>query len=75
MQFPTSTGQAAQFLGTTEPRLAETVRRGRIKPAPPIIAGRRLWTLDQLLKAAEVLGLASQDLVARLHAAATGERP
>ena len=30
MKFPISTGQAAQLLGTTEPRLAETVRRGRV---------------------------------------------
>lgn len=52
-----STGQAAQLLRTTEPRLAETVRRGKVHPPPLIIAGRRLWEPDQILQAAQALGL------------------
>ena len=60
--FPLSTGQAAQLLGTTEPKLAEEVRRGRITPPPPILAGRRLWRADHVLQAATNLGLFNDDL-------------
>lgn len=52
-----TTGAAADLIGTTEPRLSDTVRRGRIEPEPTIVAGRRLWTREQVLQAAEVLGI------------------
>lgn len=65
--FPLSTGQAARLLGTTEPRLAETVRRGRIHPEPTIVAGRRIWNREQLLQAAEHLGLLTDDVRAELE--------
>lgn len=55
MDYPLSTGQAATFLNTTEPRLAELVRRGRIQPAPTVRAGRRLWDETHLRQAAELL--------------------
>ena len=55
MRFPCSTGEAARYLGTTEPLLAETVRRGKVKPEPEIIAGRRLWNPDQVIQAARAL--------------------
>ena len=64
--LPIATGAAAHLLGTTEPRLAETVRRGRISPPPPILAGRRLWSAEQLLQAAEALGLLAPELRAAL---------
>ena len=67
--FPLTTGAAASLLGTTEPRLAETVRRARIDPAPTIVAGRRLWTLEQVLQAAEVLGVLDAALRERITAA------
>jgi len=51
-----STGRAAAILGTTEPRLAELVRRGRIRPPPAVIAGRRLWGREHVLQAARHLG-------------------
>ena len=54
---PLTTGAVARLLHTTEPRVAETVRRGRIYPAPVIVAGRRLWSNDQVMQAAEALGL------------------
>jgi hypothetical protein len=62
MAFPCSTGEGARIIGTTEPLLAETVRRGKVKPEPRIVAGRRLWTPDQLLDAAKVLGLLTKEL-------------
>lgn len=62
MKFPIPTGQAARLLGVTEPRLAETVRRGRVRPEPPIVAGRRLWELQHLLQAASSLGVLTGDL-------------
>ncbi|MBM3495188.1 MAG: hypothetical protein FJX72_12835 [Armatimonadetes bacterium] len=64
--FPLTTGAAAQLLGTTEPRLAETVRRGHVRPPPPVQAGRRLWSLDHLLQAANALGLLTDELHAKL---------
>lgn len=66
MQFPTSTGQAARAIGTTEPRLAETVRRGKVQPEPILLAGRRLWEKHHLLQAAEALGLLTPELRVRL---------
>jgi hypothetical protein len=62
MNFPLFTGDAARAINTTEPRLAETVRRGRVDPAPPVLAGRRLWSAQQLLQAAEVLGILTDEL-------------
>lgn len=62
MFFPCSTGEGAKLLGTSEPRLAETVRRGRLKPSPPIIAGRRLWSPLQLRTAAQLLGVLTNEI-------------
>lgn len=64
--LPLTTGASAILIGTTEPRLAETVRRGHVTPPPPILAGRRLWSRDHLLQAAEVLGLLTDELRATL---------
>jgi len=63
---PFTTGAVARLLSTTEPRVAETVRRGRINPEPVIVAGRRLWTTDQIRQAAEALGLLTDALRAEL---------
>jgi len=57
MKHPRSTGQAAQFLNSTEPQLAELVRSGKIHPAPEVLAGRRLWEPEHILQAAEALGV------------------
>ncbi len=70
MKYPISTGHAARLLDTTEPRLAELVRRGRVKPAPPITAGRRLWERAHVMQAAQRLGLLTRSLMERLD----GER-
>ena len=66
MTYPLSTGAAARLLETTEPKLAETVRRGKIRPEPAILAGRRLWESHQLLQAADALGLLTDELRRRL---------
>lgn len=68
---PLTTGAVARLLNTTEPRVAETVRRGRITPEPVVVAGRRLWSLDQVRQAAEALGLLTDDLRAVLAGEAT----
>ncbi len=57
MQIPASTGQAARFLGVTEPRLNDLVRRGKIIPAPSVYSGRRLWDRQHLISAATILGI------------------
>ncbi len=67
MRFPCSTGEAARYLGTTEPLLAETVRRGKVKPGPRIVAGRRLWMPEQLLQAASTLGLLTDQIRTELE--------
>jgi len=67
MKYPISTGQAARVLNTTEPRLAEQVRRGKIQPEPEVIAGRRLWHREHLLEAAEHLGILTDELRARIE--------
>lgn len=69
VSFPLTSGATAELLGTTEPRLSETVRRGHIKPAPTIVAGRRLWTHEQVLQAAEVLGTLNDELRQRIDTA------
>jgi len=67
-----STGCVAQLLGVTEPRLNDLVRRGKVRPAPPVVAGRRLWTPEHVLRAAEVLGQSTAELRERLHGAGSG---
>ena len=72
MYFPLSTGEAARLLGTTEPQLAETVRRGKVVPEPRVVAGRRLLSPDEVLQGATALGLLTDELEARIRAAAAG---
>jgi hypothetical protein len=67
MNYPISTGQAAQLLQITEPQLAELVRRGRIDPPPAVFAGRRLWFAQHLLQAARHLDVLTHELAARLE--------
>ena len=66
MEFPISTGQAGELIGTTEPKLSEEVRRGRVSPPPRVSAGRRLWHPEHLLQAAENLGLLTDELREKL---------
>lgn len=67
VQFPASTGRAARFLDTNEPRLNDVVRRGKVDPPPPIVAGRRLWDRVHILQAAAALGRLTPELRARLE--------
>lgn len=69
MERTFSTGQAALLADTTEPRMAEAVRRGKVRPAPVVVAGRRIWTRDQVLQAARALGLDVSAAIGRLDAA------
>ena len=57
MLLPASTGEVAQFLGITEPRLNDLIRRGRIDPLPPIAGGRRCWSAEHMLAAASAAGV------------------
>jgi len=72
IKFPVPTGHGAQVLGTTEPALADMVRRGKVNPEPPILAGRRLWYREHLLQAAEALGVLTDELRVVLEDATTG---
>jgi hypothetical protein len=62
MNLPKTTGQAAHLLQTTEPRLADLVRKGKISPEPVIVAGRRLWTADQVRQAARHMGALTPEI-------------
>lgn len=66
INFPCSTGTAASLANTTEPRFADVVRRGKIDPPPPVVAGRRLWYPGQIRQAAESIGLITAELEALL---------
>lgn len=66
MEYPISTGRAAELLGTTEPKLPEEVGRGRVTPRPAVLAGRRLWGPQHLLQAAKKLGLLTEELREKL---------
>jgi hypothetical protein len=71
MKYPLSTGQAAQVLDSIEPRLADLVRKGKIRPEPNVFAGRRQWEETHILQAAEHLGLLTDDLRRRIGEEAT----
>ncbi len=61
VRFPLSTGQAARVLDVPEPRLNDLVRRHKITPPPPVIAGRRQWEADHVAQAARALGVDVDD--------------
>jgi DNA-binding transcriptional MerR regulator len=63
-----STGQVAEALRVTEPQLSELIRRGRLRPAPVIVAGRRLWAQEDVGRAAALLGRSKESLEAELRA-------
>ena len=63
MKYPVSTGKGARTLKSTEPQLAELVRRGKIDPEPEILAGRRLWERGHLIQAARALGVLEDEEV------------
>ena len=69
-----STGEAARAIGTTEPRLNGLIRRGAINPAPPLVAGRRLWSFEHLLQAARLFDLLPDELRERLSQEAADVR-
>lgn len=62
MDNPISTGQVALLLETTEPRLNDLIRRGKIRPAPSVVFGRRLWDEAQVRAAARALGVSDEHL-------------
>ncbi len=62
MQFPASTGQVARTLGTSEPRLNDLIRRGKISPAPRLFAGRRVWEEVHIRQAARALGIVMSEV-------------
>jgi hypothetical protein len=72
MHLPASTGEVAQFLGVTEPRLNDLIRRARIDPVPPIAAGRRCWLEDHILAAAAASGLDVAEVRLQLAGAPAG---
>ena len=52
-----TTGEVAALLGTSEPRINDLVRRGKIDPAPLPRAGRRSWEQPDIERAARALGI------------------
>ena len=52
-----TTGLVANVLGVTEPRLNDLLRRQKVSPTPLVRSGRRFWTPEHILQAAQHLGL------------------
>jgi len=50
-----TTGEVAEWLGVSEPRLNDLIRRRKIK-RPPKVNGRRRWTLREMESAKDVVG-------------------
>ncbi len=67
MRLPLSTGQTAQFLGVTEPRLNDLVRKGRLDPTPDSVAGRRQWWPEHILAAAAAIGVLTTALRSQIE--------
>ena len=67
MAEPQSTGGVASLLRVLEPKLNDLIRRGKIDPAPPVVAGRRLWNRTHILQAARHLGVLTEALKAELN--------
>jgi hypothetical protein len=67
MIYPISTGQAARILGVTEPFLNRWIRKSRFQQIPEIVTGRRQWRHSHVLRAAEELGLLSDDVEQRIN--------
>ena len=57
MDLPITTGEAARLLETLEVRLNDLVRRGKVRPAPRVVAGRRAWEEMHVRQAARALGI------------------
>lgn len=55
-----STGQVAALLAVPEPKLNDLIRRGKINPAPTVVAGRRVWLRQHVAQAADHLGVVVQ---------------
>jgi hypothetical protein len=67
MDCPAFTGDVARCLGVIEPRLNDVIRKGGVSPLPKVVGGRRLWEREQILQAAEYLGVPTDDLRLRLN--------
>ena len=70
MKFPASTGQVAVALNVSEPKLNHLLRRGRIRPVPRVVAGRRLWGPEEIAQAAEHFRIPRDQPEERLRALA-----
>ena len=69
-----STGEVAELLtrcgrDITEPQLAHAIRKRRLA-SPPVSAGRRLWSLEDVLRAAECFGVPAETVLRDLRAEA-----
>lgn len=67
--FPCFTSTVVGLLGAgSDKRLNDLVRTGRIRPAPRVIAGRRLWDAGHVRQAAIALGTLTPELERLLDA-------
>jgi len=60
MQFPFSTGQVCELLQTPEYRVINPVRARKVHV--PNIGGRRLWSAENVLAVARILGKDSPEI-------------
>ena len=66
-----TSGQAADLLRETEPKLNRLIRNRRLTEQPPIVSGRRQWTVTHILEAARLLGASEPDVLARISGEVT----
>ncbi len=67
-RIPLSTAQVRDLLGLdNDKRLNDLVRTGRIRPAPRVVSGRRLWEIAHVTAAANALGIPVDDVRRRLE--------
>lgn len=70
LALPCTTATARDILGLAKDKiLNELVRSGRLRPAPPVVSGRRLWSTVHLLEAARVLDRLTPELEGLLRRA------
>jgi hypothetical protein len=55
------TGAVARLLHLSEPQLNDQIRKGRVRALPPVVAGRRLWSIRLIRDVAVDLGIELDD--------------
>ena len=72
IRFPLSTGQVVLLLRCRERHLHESVRAGVVRPQ--VVAGRRLWMPDDVLRVAKHLALDTPEIRNAIESSARADK-